>query len=480
MRAFYVSLMFICIACTKPNPNRCCTDEADCNAKGIPVGSVCDVGLVCRGNQCISEPCTSAAACDEAAPYCVAELCSETCAEDAHCPGFAQDPRSIFCMAGTCVECRDAADCPSTAPVCNAGSCRGCNADSDCASGVCDNDEAKCIAEASVVYVAPSGSTTSNCTRADPCTLARAFTVADANRPAIKLGSGSNSMGGTGPIGSKAVTIYGPGNVSGDGGPLDSATLRLRDVVWTGSPGCMNSATNMPKPVLDLKRVDLAASNIVVDTCDAIIRDSKIRSTASPGTQIPLISTNGEFAGINGATTNRGSTVTIERTVLDGGDPAIDSIRFSTVQISNSIFKNQGTSSGWIRTGNNSGTGAVRFSTFYKSVLKCAVVAGNGFLESSNNIFFNVVSGAPADTATGTYCSHTYDLVIPQATSLAGSGNKLAVDPRFLNASGGDFHLMANSPAIDAADPASTQATDFDGTARPQGAARDMGAFEYH
>jgi hypothetical protein len=37
-------------ACTKPNPNRCCVDEADCEAKGIAVGSFCDQGLVCRGN----------------------------------------------------------------------------------------------------------------------------------------------------------------------------------------------------------------------------------------------------------------------------------------------------------------------------------------------------------------------------------------------------------------------------------------------
>ena len=42
-----------------------------------------------------------------------------------------------------------------------------------------------------------------------------------------------------------------------------------------------------------------------------------------------------------------------------------------------------------------------------------------------------------------------------------------------------DFHLTPYSSAIDAGIPVNGVATDFDGMVRPQGAAFDVGAFEY-
>jgi hypothetical protein len=74
----------------------------------------------------------------------------------------------------------------------------------------------------------------------------------------------------------------------------------------------------------------------------------------------------------------------------------------------------------------------------------------------------------------------------------AGSGpgqtqGNINVDPQFMNTGGGDFHLRGSSPAKDAGAaiapnnplvPGSTQPTDKDGVARPQGKAFDLGAYE--
>ena len=62
------------------------------------------------------------------------------------------------------------------------------------------------------------------------------------------------------------------------------------------------------------------------------------------------------------------------------------------------------------------------------------------------------------------------------ATTLS---NNLTTDPKFVNAAEADFHLQAGSPAIDAGIAIAEVYTDFDGIARPQGTAYDIGAYEY-
>ena len=60
----------------------------------------------------------------------------------------------------------------------------------------------------------------------------------------------------------------------------------------------------------------------------------------------------------------------------------------------------------------------------------------------------------------------------------AGTGN-ISDNPLFVNEAGGDFHLQAGSPCIDIGTSNNAPTQDFEGTARPQGAGFDLGAYEY-
>src|SRR6266566_1869845 len=94
-----------------------------------------------------------------------------------------------------------------------------------------------------------------------------------------------------------------------------------------------------------------------------------------------------------------------------------------------------------------------------------------------NNIFANI--------------SHPYLLAGPTVQP-GNIGNNLAyrtggrpfpndlwnVDPKFVNAEAGDFHLRSTSPAIDHGIKLPSVLKDKDGASRPQGRATDIGAFE--
>lgn len=125
-------------------------------------------------------------------------------------------------------------------------------------------------------------------------------------------------------------------------------------------------------------------------------------------------------------------------------------------------------------------------------------VVGNGFGEALSaggagivvgprcleHVKYNVVvsnRGGINNLTTQNIDNHT-NLVWGNSTNYAGNATAgagdLSVDPMFVDAMNGDFHLKALSPAVDHA-PVGMDSSDFDGTVRPQGAALDLGAFEF-
>jgi len=123
----------------------------------------------------------------------------------------------------------------------------------------------------------------------------------------------------------------------------------------------------------------------------------------------------------------------------------------------------------------------VRFfnNTVYTSKAVQSLMWLNADATMKNNIFYSL-SGTPYTTGRIATTSD-YDLYYGNGTAPAWATHALNSNPLFLNAPSNDYHLQGTSPAKDAGvSSVNTIVTkDSDGVARPQGAAYDIGAYEY-
>jgi hypothetical protein len=95
--------------------------------------------------------------------------------------------------------------------------------------------------------------------------------------------------------------------------------------------------------------------------------------------------------------------------------------------------------------------------------------------EDNYNLVYRTNDAKPY--ASGGSCNTGYSLTEYQ-TARGKALKSLAADPRFVNASSGDFHLAPNSPAIDTGTGLNLN-SDIDGLARPANVTYDMGAYEF-
>ncbi|HEY1557349.1 MAG TPA: choice-of-anchor Q domain-containing protein [Kofleriaceae bacterium] len=469
------------VACTKPNPNRCCTDEADCEANDIPAGSTCADGLVCRGNQCIAETCTASSACESTDPFCVSGLCADSCTDDSQCPGAGDDPSLTHCTGGVCVACAtntdcpastpacvdnvclDCAmdsDCPASTPICDMNACRICQTDAECDSQVCDVDHGTCVDAGSIRYASPTGPDTADCSQATPCSMTRAAAIVDIQHPWLRMLPGTFT--GTMTLSIASVEIVGTG-----------ATLM-------GEISAMSSEVD----VRGLAIVATAASAYNAFVCrmsSGVIRDVNFQGatdlTSCMLTIDQIIATSVDVRDHNDLMIDRSSFLGVDLV-----DPTT-----LTLTMTNSIAHRFDVE---LSQQSPSVTVNVSYSTFYcttadcggGAIVSCETLPAAEDIHFTNNVFYDpgtVVGGAVvADGNAGTnLCTFTNNVTYPQTDVIAGN---IALDPKFVDAANGDFHLTATSPAIDTAIVTGTDPTvDYDGTARPQGARDDIGAFEY-
>ena len=101
-----------------------------------------------------------------------------------------------------------------------------------------------------------------------------------------------------------------------------------------------------------------------------------------------------------------------------------------------------------------------------------------------NNIFYSEGPAtpyvAPVDGASWSQLTVSNNLYFNNGSGPTQDANALNANPLFVNPSAGDFHLQANSPAVDHGSAAANTVVvrDRDGTSRPQGAGIDIGAYE--
>lgn len=452
------------VGCTKPNPLDC--SDGLCSEADHPF---CDVDGTFGGtaNTCVAVTCTP----KEPA----------TCRGDVSvvCNDAGNNYDLVSCERGCdptygCRQCTTNDECANPSPICDGQSsaCRACKVDDECASKVCA--EGACLAEAGILYAAPTGAESGPCSLAQPCSLQRVQSVALSNAvpplirilPGVYAGSINVHTATTAPIryvASGANLVSDTPIAIGDG-----ATVEIRGITAAGASFTVNcdSTTQSWSNVLiaDSKLVfgSDTGTLVTVGKCDATFERTDLEANDNSGVTL----------GANSA------FVANRSRFHSSGQFGIGSFGSKiSVRITNSVLEHVFFlwNAGGVNPGDSTVTLAFNTILLDGVGLDCSMNSTSQYRTSlyENNI---VVATNVNSSVTGSTCTLSHNILFPFTGTV---GTNVVADPQFLNAAARDYHLSGTSPGIDAAVPVSAVlGADFDGTARPQGAAADIGAFE--
>ena len=386
-------------------------------------------------------------------------------------------------------QCTVDSDCASSvaAPICDPASrtCRGCIADAECTAGVCEELAGTCVPDAQVVFLSPApvGSDAGTCTRARPCaSFNYAFQQLSATRTVVRIGDGAYTTGahllsGTAgqvvlsgedrdPAGATITSSLGGGGMNGvvqlD---LDTSAVVEGVTIADGSSDDLNT------------RGQLVVSRVAVSGAGGF----GIDAIGQGSTMLRVLDSRIASNQVGGVYASR-CAVDLERDYVLGNQGGGVHGQQGTVTIVNTIVAQNGATT--------SSMGGVRLDNLISATIVHDTIAYNKNASGSSyapglqsNSPVTAINLIFADN--GTMGEQPYSADVAPAHSLfegstppQGMGNR-AGPASFVDVTGGDFHILATSAAVDAA-ATSMIDDDIDGDVRPYGAGPDMGADEYH
>jgi hypothetical protein len=322
-------------------------------------------------------------------------------------------------------------------------------------------------------------------------------------RPYVKL-VGLNDEGATVAIMDQNVTVLAERDAklvrSTNGVILEvrgTSKVEIFDLEISGASGGGNSGISIPNGytgMLTLTRVKLrnnVANGInIVDGGMVKIIEGTISGNVSGG----VLARNGTVdisqstisSNAGGGISTAGGSLALSRSTISGNMGGGLSVTMNgAFNIIGNVFFNNGTQTGSIGGISISTTlnplNRLEFNSFARNIVQDTVGAAVQCTAGTFTARNNIMSGNGTQTnleQVGGGCMHAYSIVRP-GTVPGGAGNS-GMEPLFKDAANGDLHLMAGSPALDAADPSSNLSgaakLDIDGEERK--APADIGADE--
>jgi hypothetical protein len=376
--------------------------------------------------------------------------------------------------------------------------CHACIRHDECASSACLPDGA-CGDEADVAYVDSAGTDNDTCMRAMPCTkVAKALATA---RPFVKFHGVTDEAVLVG--GGRHVTFLGDDgagltrSMGTEGGIVtvrDNARLAIYDLaISNGVDIGLDLGTGLDAGNASIERVTIDNNpNIAVRA--SVGTFEMFKSTISRTNGDAIVS-QGTLIYITDSTITNSAgralfaddgNIGLSRTTISknrGGGLEIFAADFF---ITNSFIVDNGTlgtsAFGGVKFQQTNGsTDRFDFNTVANNSDNGSVAGGVICLQGAlvrtfrNNIVFGNQSNNAGEVGPAVACLWEFSDI--GTALLQGTGN-IAMDPQFVNAANGDYHLLSASPARDRADPATTLDHDVDGNVRPLGNGPDMGADE--